>query len=281
MTSEVTRLAPYLGAKAQEASQLIPLIGKHVSFLDPACGSMAIFFAKPTCSLEIASDLHGDITNFARVLQRKSEYNLLRDKLKRTLVVDTINDKSREIYNANKKLPMPKKPDWERAYHAFIAWWMGRSGIAGSKSDGGGMAVRFTSNGGATGRRFVTAVDTLDLFVERIRPVQILNKNMFELIPKWEDKRGAVLFVDAPYYDKGDQYLFDFSHEDHVWLHHLLSEFKKTRVVVCYYNHPVIRELYKKWKMVPIGIRRNISQQNKRGQLGAEQAPELVFLNQE
>lgn len=278
---QATGFSPYFGAKRQAAPLIIPFIGKHSSLLDPACGSMAVPMAMEPCALEIVSDLHGDITNLARVLQSKNLYTLLKDKLHRTMVCDKIMEKSNKFYQLSKRLTAPKKPDWERAYHAYVVWWMGRSGQAGTKNDGGKMAIRYTSNGGATARRFVTAVDSLDAFIDRLRPFQILNEDMFKLIPKWEDKKGAVLFLDAPYYDKGAEYLYDFTHEMHVLLRDMVREFKKTRVIICYYNHPVVRKLYKDWNVVELNVNKNIVQQHKRGELGATSAPELLFINQE
>jgi DNA adenine methylase len=73
---------------------------------------------------------------------------------------------------------------------------------------------------------------------------------MTEFIPKTKDEDECGLYVDAPWPDDGDGYRHGLTTFQHRTLAYDLSLFKKTRVVVRFGDHPLIRELYPEplWK---------------------------------
>jgi DNA adenine methylase len=132
---------------------------------------------------------------------------------------------------------------------------------------------------------------------ERLRNVVILNRDAFDLLDKIEDKAGTVIYCDPPYFTKGASYVHDFDTEDgpdagslwgdrkarkvnhHRLLAESLSRFRKTRVVVSYYDHPAVRELYDGWRFVKCTMTKSLVNQGMRDQKGATEAPEVLIVN--
>lgn len=181
--------------------------------------------------------------------------------------------------------------DMERAYHFFIVSWMGRNGTAGSARINYQMAVRWTPGGGGGGIRFSAAVESIPWWHQRLRRVVILNADMFKVLSKISDERGVVLYVDPPYLKKtrgdggGSVYEYDFDEvpgpdglDDHDRLAIALRRFRLARVVVSYYDHPRLGQLYPGWTIRKIDATKNLAQQNKRGSKKCV-APEVLLIN--
>ena len=61
----------------------------------------------------------------------------------------------------------------------------------------------------------------------------------------------------------------------HARLAAALCRFKATRVVVSYYAHERLAELYPGWRVVPVAVPKNLAVR-----AGAEPAPEVLLINQ-
>src|SRR4029077_2189705 len=96
--------------------------------------------------------------------------------------------------------PQPSEPDPDWAYHYFIASWMGRNGVAGTERVNYQIATRWTKGGGSGPLRFRNAVDSIPAWCNRLHNVQILRRDLFELLPKIEDGAGVALYVYPPYF---------------------------------------------------------------------------------
>ena len=66
-------LLNYPGAKWGMAEQIISLMPKHRSYLEPFFGSGAVLFNKPKSAIETVNDIDGEIVNFFRVLRECPE----------------------------------------------------------------------------------------------------------------------------------------------------------------------------------------------------------------
>src|SRR5205823_6470448 len=141
----------------------------------------------------------------------------------------------------------------DRAYHYFICAWLGRNGVQGTESYNQGYCVRYTKNGGHGSTRYQSCISSIPAWRRRIRNVVVLNRDAFALLDKIEDAPGVVIYADPPYLVKGSKYVHDFSDgfldkkNDHERLAASLNRFKKTRVVVSYYAHPSLGDLYRGW----------------------------------
>ncbi len=271
----ITALVPYFGGKRNLASKIVAEIGSHRVWWDPFCGSLAVLFAKPACRMETVNDLYGDLTNLARVLQDEALALALYSNLTRTLMAESLFQDSADVL----RQPIPSlTPSADRAYHFMVVSWLGRNGVTGTMSYNAGYCVRYTSNGGHAARRWRSVVDSIPAWHDRLRNVTILSRDAFDLIPRIEDKDGTVIYVDPPYIVKGAKYVHDFTEAQHRELAELLSRFKRTRVIVSYYDHPLIDALYDGWTKRTFEVTRAMANQGQR-QRGKVKVCEVLMIN--
>src|SRR5207253_1221924 len=97
---------------------------------------------------------------------------------------------------------------------------------------------------------------------------------------KIEDREGVVIYADPPYIAKGANYLHDLGPEDHARLAHALCRFRKTRVVVSYYAHPKLADLYHGWQQIDCIRAKSLVNQGRRDSGGVVYATEVILINQ-
>src|SRR5262249_9160933 len=154
------------------------VIGQHRAYFEPFCGSLAVLMAKPRVNHETVNDLHGDLTNLARVLSDERLAVNLYLRLVRTLPAEGLLKTAR--VNLLEECPAGSC-DPERAYWYFVASWMAMSGLAGTERPRLTYAVRYTSTGGHGAQRFIGAVDSVPEWHARLRGVAILDRDAFEV----------------------------------------------------------------------------------------------------
>lgn len=271
---KINALSPWYGAKRKFAPHVVAAIGKHRAFYEPFCGSLAILFSKPPAALEVVNDLHGDLINLARHMAAQwSGSSALYERLQHTLTGPDIFKDSAAVIEGE-----PFEPTVERAYHFFVYSWQGRSGTIGTTGKQS-FAMRYTSNGGSPSIRFRSAVDSIPEWVSRLRSTVITNDDGFKMIDRVEDAYGAVLYADPPYLTKSAKYAHDFADADHARLAVALQRFKRSRVVVSYYDHPTLATLYPGWTVLRFEVGKNITQAGKRDVEGADTATEVLLVN--
>ncbi len=271
-------LEPYYGCKRQLSDKIIEALGPHNIYYEPFCGSCAVALAKPKCRMTVVNDLHGATINLARVVQDDGFSLVLFSRLTRTLFCE-------ELYNDSVKWLLENKLSHEQigpwywidwAYHYFIVSWQGRNGFVGTTRElSSGFCKRYTGSGGDPATRFRNAVGSLPTWWDTMRGWTILSEDGFALIERIPDEDGVAVYIDPPYVEHIADYVHDFVADDHVRLANALSRFKAAKVVVSYYEHPILGELYKDWSKVSLEVPKNISV--KKGQ--KTKAPEVLFIN--
>lgn len=271
MTRTLNALVPGYGCKRQMAALIVAALGEHQAYFEPFCNSMAVLLSKEPCRMEVVNDLHGGITNLARIIAHDELSSWLYLKLQKTLFCEG-------LYNASVsrlKNHTTGSDVVTRAYDYFVASWMGRNGFAGTRRElDMGFCKRFTSNGGDPATRFRNVVERIPDWWKRLRNVTILCMDGFELIERMEDKEGTACYADPPYFDKEGEYVHDFSEEHHTRLASLLTRFTKTRIVMSYYEHPRLAELYPTWHRASVDVGKNLADPT-----GAKRAPEVLMSN--
>jgi DNA adenine methylase len=238
---KITAIAPWFGGKRTLAPTIVREIGPHSVYFEPFCGSMAVLLQKPQVKQETVNDLHGDLINLARVIQGADAVLLYR-RLRRVLFHEDYLAEARE------KCSDPiSDVGIDRAYWYFLHSWICRNGTAGTKESNQNFCRRFTSNGGAPGKRLMSAVDSIPAWRRRLRHVAIFRMDAFEMCERIEDKEGTVVYADPPYLKKNGEYQHDFDWLAHRRLAKAMRRFTKTRVVVSYYEHHDLKELYPGW----------------------------------
>lgn len=274
---KIKALAPWFGAKRTLAPAIVRELGPHRAYWEPFCGSMAVLLAKGPATMETVNDLHGDLVNLARVIQHDRYGPWLYRRLRRMPLSYELYLESAVVMRGGAVPCEPIDPD--RAFHYFVTSWFGRNGVAGTKNYNSGFCVRFTKNGGHAATRFAGAVDSIPQWRRRMRAVTILRHDGIELLERIEDADKVVIYVDPPYLVKGAKYLLDFEPDDHDRLAESLGRFKKTRVVVSYYDDPRLAGLYPGWSVVRLKATKAMVNQGKRDQKGAVEAPEVLLIN--
>lgn len=296
---EITAIAPWFGAKRNLAARIVAELGPHSAYWEPFCGSMAVLLAKDPCPMETVNDLHGDLVNLGRVVAHDLLHGLLYRKLRRTFASRVLMDEAAARWKGRGNSPAGDVPDLDRAYDYFLSTWLGRNGVAGTQSFNQGFCRRFTKNGGSAAKRWCSAVDSIPAWNQRLREICILSEDAIGLLQRIEDADGVVIYVDPPYLVKGARYVHDADDSVpivasilgisdpaklppfawHRAVAKLLCRFQKTRIVVSYYEHPLLAEIYPLWTKIPLKATKALVNQSMRDSSGAVHAPEVLLIN--
>lgn len=260
---KIKALVPWFGAKRNLAPIIVELIGKHTAYWEPFCGSMAVLFKKPPCGMETVNDLHGDLINLAKVVQDKELAFQLYDKLSRTLCAERFFEESKERWISQGY--DDSEISLDRAYDYFVASWMGINGVSGTQRCNYQFALRWCVGGGQGATRFSNVVSSIPAWHKRLQKVMIVQKDAFWLLENIKDGYGAVIYIDPPYFEKNGKYIHDFEDADHERLAELLSRFKLATVIISYYDHPRLDELYPGWDRPYVGTTRQSLRNATRG----------------
>lgn len=141
--------------------------------------------------------------------------------------------------------------DW--ACHYFIASWMTRGGKGGTDGEfNQKLSIRWKSGGGDSVVRFRNATESLAEWEKVMRRCTFTVMDAFDFLDECHkrDIPENGLYLDPPWPDDGDKYVFKFGGDKQKRLAALLESFEHSKIVVRYGDHPLIRELYpeSKWQ---------------------------------
>ncbi len=195
----------YYGGKWSCANKIISLFPEHKTFVDVFCGAASITLRKPRSKNEIINDINGEVVNFFSVLRDR---NLeLKERLEKTPY-------SRDEYYACRD---GSDDALEQARRTVVKAWFG---IGDSLDNETGFRVSL-SQGGSTTAPWLTYVDYLHLYSNRLRGVIIENLDWREALSRY-DKPDTLFYLDPPYLletrTKKHAYKFDWKDADHVEL---------------------------------------------------------------
>lgn len=211
----------YFGGKWACANKIIALFPEHKTFVDVFCGAASLTLKKPRSKNEIINDLHGEVVNFFMVMRdRNLELKL---QLQKTPY-------SRDEYSKCRE----ESPDaLEQARRTVVKSWFG---IGDSLDNKTGFRVSLTQ-GGSTTLPWLTYVDYLHLYAERLRGVIIENLDYREVITRY-DKPDTLFYFDPPYVEstrsKKHAYKYDWNEAEHIEFLKLLPTLKARFVLSGY-----------------------------------------------
>lgn len=174
-------LFPYFGGKYKLASKLIAMFPEHHCYVDVFGGAGNVLIQKPPSKVEVFNDIDSDIVNLFRVL--RTDFDRFHHLVKHIPF-------SREEYYAYKESMKNETDSVMRA-----AMWFAVTCQAFSGDKRGGWRFTKTNN---EGRRFKNKVDRLHLVVDRLREVQVENRE-FEFILDAYDDVDTFFYLDPPY----------------------------------------------------------------------------------
>lgn len=150
--------------------------------------------------------------------------------------------------------------------------------MTGCKSYNWTYCARYTPNGGHSGKRWRSVIDSIPAWHKRLLQVTILQKDAFDILQKIHDSTGTAIYIDPPYIEKDGEYIHDLNMEKQETLARLLSRFKCAQVVVSFYYHPELQRLYPDWYRMEIKVSKAIAHQNNRG-ANKKSAVEVLLCN--
>lgn len=288
---KIRTILPWFGGKRKMARRIARECCQQdgtppKSFWEKCCGGCAVTLAMPRCAHMTVVDKHPALMNLIRVIQDPVLGPQLYRRLRRVVCHSEVFDDARQaltaatasLFGGGELAPI------DAAFHYFVASWMGRNGVSGAKRALQSMAIRWTSGGGHGGVRFAGAVDSIPSWRRRMRDITALQMDIFYTMEKVEDQEGTSIYIDPTYlfdeqHRSGNcQYEYEFSPRDHARLAAAARRFNKGRLVISYYDHPLLRELYDGWTFVHHPTKKNLHVQNRRG-VGSVDVPEILIIN--
>ena len=222
----------YPGAKWGLAEEIVSLMPRHRSYLEPFFGSGAVLFNKPSSAIETVNDIDGDITNFFRVLREQT------DALIKAV---SLTPYAREVFeDAHENRGVT---EFDRAYRFAIRSRMGHGFKTYQKTG-------FKIDRYARERSYCVDVwnrmpSMLAEAAGRLKYVQIENRPALELIKKFNFE-NVLIYADPPYLldtRGGKQYRFEMSEQDHMDLLGSLCDHKGPVILSGYPSEMYDREL--------------------------------------
>lgn len=289
--AKIGGITPWYGAK-RDARLLAPImaeIGKPKFLADVFCGSCAVSLAASgLASVHLVNDLHDDLALLALVLADPFGSLELYERAARMVFSEALFE------HAVQTLETKKAATAERAAAYLYASWAGHNGFAGTDV-ARRFNVRFSASGGGPARRWRSVIESIPWWHEAMRTWTILNRDAFDVLESLVDDPGTVIYCDPPYYDRtrsNARYVHEFDHGDegdplfgakrvnhHALLRQALGRFVCAKVIISYYDHPYIRNLYQGWRFVENTQSKRVAQATRGERSADSEAPEVIICN--
>lgn len=250
MSTEATigAVAPWYGSNRM----LAPEVGKLLEGCKwvgvPFAGGMSEVL-QMTARTILVNDLHRHVINLAQVIASNEGWEWLVDELSQAPFHPDVlasAQKNAAGWEWSEEGPSPQAALWY-----FMSQWMGRSGKAGTADEfKGKLPIRWTSSGGDSNVRYRSAVSSIEEWRKTLVRCNFSTLDAFEFLRSCKDQEGHAIYCDPPFPGPGDKYAHNCGETDqqhrewHTHLRDAMTRFQQTRVVMRYYDHPLIRELY-------------------------------------
>ena len=237
---------------------------QHKVYVEPFGGAAHVITQKERVSHEVYNDIDGTVVNF--ILQSIENAEVLARRCADLPY-------SRELYEKWRKEVLPQDP-LEKAVRFF---YLNRSAISkGNKEEVPKTGWRHsTTSSQNPAMGYLNACRRISQFSKRMQGVMIERLDFRKIIEKY-DSADALLYVDPPYVGREKNYAGGFTLQDHYDLGNMLNS-AKGKVIVSYYDDPVISEIYGHWNIEKhAAFKQAVGGQNVGGQ-----ANELLIMNYE
>lgn len=238
----INAILPWFGAKRRLAGRIVELLGDHQMYVEPMCGSLAVLLSKPPAKVEVVGEIHGELINLAMCLASE-HWRVIRQYASRCLMCHALATAFVEQRDPGYRAPASPDAvmavDLTRAGRFLACSWMQRHGVAGRRENRTTSHIRWDLNGGSGAVRWRSMLNSIERWHERLVSVEIVQKDVFEVLERLDDDSRIALYLDPPYplmyrNERGHGYAFDWGATEHEKLHRALERFRKTRVVLSY-----------------------------------------------
>lgn len=231
----------YPGSKWNIASQLVELIPKHHSYVEPFFGSGAVLFNKPPSDIETINDLDSDVTNLFRCIQKDSE------RLARLVMTTPFSreEYDRQFEGAAETL---YASSFQRAAGFLIKCWQGHGFRTNGYKVGWKNDVVGRERAYALWNWYRLPEWIIDI-AERLRMVQIENRPALEVIEHF-NHAGVFIYIDPPYVlgaRTGKQYKHEMPDVEHEELLKISLQ-SKAKIMISGYESEMYNDYLAGWE---------------------------------
>jgi DNA adenine methylase len=236
----------WYGGKFSHLNWLLPLLPSCQHFCEPFGGSAAVLLNRDPSLVETYNDIDGDLVTFFRVLRNKPD-----ELIEKLAVTPFSREEFRRAYEMRGRTDIP---DVERARLFFIRAEQVRIGLAQTSTAGRWAWCKLTSRRGMSGAvsRWLNRIDALWAVSERLRRVQIENRDAIEVILQY-DSPETLFYLDPPYphESRGDvhAYAYEMTERNHKRLAEVLHSIQG-KAAISGYRSPLTERLYGGWMRI-------------------------------
>ena len=222
----------YYGGKQRLASKICALLPPHTVYVEPFCGSGAVYFKKGLPQItnnhhyrEVLNDLNGLIVNFFRVMQDKDRMSALCHKLEWTIYSQEEHDLAKQI--CGQDIVDSVLSAW--AWFCNINWSF--SSVANAS-----FSSRMYSRESAT--THYNAVERLKQYRDRLKCTTVMQEPALRVIERF-DSPQTCFYVDPPYPNTDQGSYSGFTQSDFEQLIDKLKQCHGAVLLSCYANDAV------------------------------------------
>jgi DNA adenine methylase len=214
--------------------------------VEPFGGSGSVLFCKGRSEVEVYNDLDGEICNLMRVVRDNGQE--LAEKIyftpySREEFIGAFNPSEDPVEQARRTIVRAYQ-GWGSSYGTYT-----RKSKCGTPFNS--FRIGWRVKGNRPNELWTSVSDTIMGAVERIRGVVIENASYKTVIEK-NDTDETLVYADPPYVpdsrDKGNDYRYECTVEDHVELSRVLHNCKGP-VVLSGYHSELYNDLYHDWQV--------------------------------
>ncbi|MBL8856455.1 MAG: DNA adenine methylase [Planctomycetaceae bacterium] len=265
MTTNLTQPLKWHGGKYYLRNWIIGLMPPHLHYVEPFFGGGSVFLARDPnrdwwaasedrlagaeqgCS-EVVNDVHGELTNFWRVLQSTETFEAFRRRVEVTPFSEFEFNEAAAATNARlfatPSTAATNELSVERAVQFFILARQSRQGVMRDFATLSRNRTRSRVSEQASA--WLSVVEGLPDVHRRLRGVVILNQNACDVIRK-QDGPKTLFYCDPPYLHETrsttGEYHFEMSEEQHRELLQVLTQIEG-KFMLSGYPSP----LYDQWQ---------------------------------
>lgn len=226
------------GGKHYLAKKIVAFFPDHHSYIEPFGGAGSVLLNKKPSEIEVFNDLDTSITRLFQVLRDHGP--VLLEKLSLTPYSELEFELAAEETD----------DEIEMARRNFVRW---RQSFGGQGKSFSYTLHRVRNQLPDVVSGFLSSIDeNLPLIVERLRGVQIMNREAIEVIKKWDSEK-SLIYADPPYLPETRAskavYAQELTRDEHIELATTLNACK-SKVILSGYHSELYDELYAAWHRV-------------------------------
>lgn len=240
----------YYGGKQGLLNVILPIIPKHITYVEPFVGGGAIFWSKAPSKVEVINDYNRELINFYEIC--KNDFIELEKLVRISLHSRSLHSDAQVIY---------KHPHlFTRLQRAWAVWVLCNQSFSAKMDDVWGYDKIGTAS--AT-KLFNKRQSFTEDYAIRLQNVQIENTDALRIINS-RDHDQAFHYCDPPYYNADCGHYDGYSVDDYLALLKCLSEVKG-KFLLSSYPSIELTEFTKTHNWSSLNLQRDVVVDNKGG----------------